>query len=36
MITINDLAKELEKIKSKPKFQKMIEFSSLLTEYFEE
>ncbi len=35
MITINDLAKELEKIKSKPKFPKMIEFASLLTEYFE-
>jgi len=36
MITINYLKQELEKIKNKPKFHKMIEFASLLTEYFEE
>lgn len=35
MITLDDLKQELVKIKDKPKFNKMIEFASLLTEYFE-
>ncbi|MFZ3590567.1 hypothetical protein ACOI1C_15270 [Bacillus sp. DJP31] len=34
MITIEELKKELENIKDKPKFHKMIEFAALLTEYF--
>ncbi|WP_456272476.1 hypothetical protein [Bacillus sp. AK031] len=34
MITIEDLKVELENIKDKPKFHKMIEFAALVTEYF--
>jgi hypothetical protein len=36
MITDKDLKMELEKIKDMPKFQKMMDFASLLTEYFAE
>jgi len=36
MITLDDLKSELERIQDLPKFHKMIEFASLLTEYFEE
>ncbi len=34
MITIEELKKEFNKLKDKPKFEKQLEFSSLLTEYF--
>ncbi|ESU31990.1 hypothetical protein G3A_13875 [Bacillus sp. 17376] len=36
MITIEDLKKEFELIKDKPKFQKMLDFASILTSYFEQ
>lgn len=34
MITIDNLKEELELIKNKPKFQKMLDFASILTEFF--
>jgi hypothetical protein len=36
MITIEDLKKELELIKDKPKFQKLLDFASILTSFFEQ
>jgi hypothetical protein len=36
MITIEDLKKELDLIKDKPKFQKMLDFASILTSFFKQ
>ena len=36
MITIEDLKKELDLIKDNPKFQKMLDFASILTSFFEQ
>jgi hypothetical protein len=34
MITVEDIKAELIRIKDKPKFEKMLDFASILTEYF--
>jgi hypothetical protein len=34
MITVEDIKAELIQIKDKPKFEKMLDFASILTEYF--